>query len=78
MTLFFVCLFIKTMTPIKVKENSKQAKLFLEYIKKLSFVEFMDVPLANVKYPSMNEIVEECKKSKKNCKKLQRQSLAMS
>ncbi len=30
------------MVTIKVRENSRQAKLFLEYVKSLSFVEFLD------------------------------------
>jgi hypothetical protein len=30
------------MVTIKIKENSKQAKMFLEYAKTLSFVEFVD------------------------------------
>jgi len=57
------------MVTIKVKENTKQAKLFIEYIKTLSFVEFIDVELANAKFPSMDEIVDECKKSRKKIAK---------
>ena len=30
------------MVTIKIRENSKQAKLFLEYVKSLSFVEFLE------------------------------------
>lgn len=30
------------MVTVKIKENSKQAKLLLEYMKSLSFVEFID------------------------------------
>ena len=30
------------MVTIKVRENSRQAKLFLEYVKSLSFVEFLE------------------------------------
>lgn len=30
------------MVTIKIRENSQQAKLFLEYVKSLSFVEFVD------------------------------------
>ena len=30
------------MVTVKIKENSKQAKLFLDYIKTLSFVEFVE------------------------------------
>lgn len=30
------------MVTVKIKENSKQAKLLLEYMKGLSFVEFID------------------------------------
>ena len=52
------------MVTIKVKENSKQAKLFLEYIKTLSFVEFVETNLTKPKFPSMDEIVDECKKSR--------------
>ena len=58
------------MVTIKVKENSKQAKLFLEYIKTLSFVEFVETSLTNVNYPSMDEIVDECKKSRKKIAKV--------
>ena len=53
------------MVTIKIKENSKQAKLFLEYIRTLSFVEFVD-PKTNVKesFPTMDEIVVETRKSR--------------
>lgn len=30
------------MITIKIKENSKQAKLFVEYVKSLSFVEILE------------------------------------
>jgi len=33
------------MITIKIKENSKQAKLFIEYAKSLSFVEIQETPL---------------------------------
>jgi len=58
------------MVTIKVKENSKQAKLFLEYIKTLSFVEFVETSLTKVNYLSMDEIVDECKKSRKKIAKV--------
>jgi hypothetical protein len=53
------------MVTIQVKENSKQAKLFLEYIKSLSFVEFVETKPAKIVYPSMDEIVVESRKSRK-------------
>jgi hypothetical protein len=34
------------MVTINIKENSKQAKLFLEFAKSLSFVEFVDTGLS--------------------------------
>jgi hypothetical protein len=40
------------MITIKIKENSKQAKLFIEYAKSLSFVEILDtnsVPTKSLK-----------------------------
>lgn len=58
------------MVTIKVKENSKQAKLFLEYIKTLSFVEFVETSLTKVNCLSMDEIVDECKKSRKKIAKV--------
>jgi ferritin len=58
------------MVTIKVKENSKQAKLFLEYIKTLSFVEFIETSVTKVNYTSMDEIVDECKKSRKKIAKV--------
>ena len=53
------------MVTIKIKENSKQAKLFLDYVRTLSFVEFVD-PKTNIKepIPSMDEIVSETRKSR--------------
>jgi hypothetical protein len=37
------------MITIKIKENSKQAKLFIEYAKSLSFVEIQDANSATTK-----------------------------
>ena len=37
------------MITIKIKENSKQAKLFIEYAKSLSFVEIQDTNLTPTK-----------------------------
>ncbi|WP_395052647.1 hypothetical protein [Flavobacterium sp.] len=53
------------MVTVKIKENSKQAKLFLDYIKTLSFVEFVDSN-SNIKttIPTMDEIVAETRKSR--------------
>jgi hypothetical protein len=39
----------KIMITIKIKENSKQAKLFVEYAKSLSFVEIQDSNSATTK-----------------------------
>jgi hypothetical protein len=39
------------MITIKIKENSKQAKLFVEYAKSLSFVEIQDANSATTKRP---------------------------
>jgi len=36
-----------TTLTIKIKENSKQAKLFVEYAKSLSFVEFVETGVTN-------------------------------
>jgi hypothetical protein len=33
------------MVTIKIKENSKQAKMFVEYAKTLSYVEFLETPI---------------------------------
>lgn len=44
---------------IKIKENSKQAKLFVEYVKSLSFVEIQDsnsVKTKNLKAKSKSAI----------------------
>ena len=35
-----------TTITLKIKENSKQAKLFVEYAKSLSFVEFVETDVA--------------------------------
>lgn len=35
------------MVTIKIRENSQQAKLFLEYVKSLSFVQFIDTVESN-------------------------------
>ena len=53
------------MVTVKIKENSKQAKLFLDYIKTLSFVEFVDSN-SNIitTIPTMDEIVAETRKSR--------------
>lgn len=53
------------MVTVKIKENSKQAKLFLDYIKTLSFVEFVESS-SNKKasIPSMDEIVAETRKAR--------------
>jgi hypothetical protein len=37
------------MITIKIKENSKQAKLFVEYAKTLSFVEIQEITSENKK-----------------------------
>ena len=46
------------MVTIKIKENSKQAKLFLEYIKSLSFVEIVStsVTTSNKKKALLSDI----------------------
>ena len=60
------------MITIKIKENSKQAKLFVEYVKSLSFVEIQDtnsVPTRSIKAKSKSAIaisLEEEKKGKIN------------
>jgi len=33
------------MVTIKIKENSKQAKMFIEYAKTLPYVEFLETPI---------------------------------
>lgn len=52
------------MVTIRVKEKSKQAKAFLELAKTLSFVEFVGKT-----YPAMDEIVDECRESRKKIAK---------
>lgn len=52
------------MVTIRVKNSSKQAKAFLELAKTLSFVEFIKTP-----YPTMDEIVDECRESRKEIAK---------
>lgn len=60
------------MITIKIKENSKQAKLFVEYVKSLSFVEIQDtnsVPTRSIKAKPKSAIaisLEEEKKGKTN------------
>jgi hypothetical protein len=60
------------MVTIKIKENSKQAKLFVEYAKSLSFVEIQDsnsVSAKNLKAKPKSAIsisLEEEKKGKIN------------
>ncbi len=60
------------MITIKIKENSKQAKLFVEYAKTLPFVEIQEINLENkksIKTPFKNAIeisLEEEKKGKIN------------
>lgn len=49
------------MVTIQIKENSKQAKKMLEYLQTLPFVKFVE----ETKYPTMDEIVEECRNSRK-------------
>ena len=44
------------MVTIKIKENSKQAKMFVEYAKTLSYVEFLETPVQkNKKTLSLKE-----------------------
>ncbi|WP_396167570.1 hypothetical protein [Flavobacterium sp.] len=44
------------MVTIKIKENSKQAKMFVEYAKTLSYVEFLETPIQqNKKTLSLKE-----------------------
>ena len=60
------------MITIKIKENSKQAKLFIEYAKSLSFVEIQDtnlIPTKRLKAKPKSAItisLEEEKKGKIN------------
>ncbi len=60
------------MITIKIKENSKQAKLFIEYAKSLSFVEIQDtnlIPKKRLKAKPKSAIaisLEEEKKGKIN------------
>jgi ferritin len=60
------------MITIKIKENSKQAKLFVEYAKTLSFVEIQEITSENKKIKNSSpksaiEIsLEEEKKGKVN------------
>jgi hypothetical protein len=52
------------MVTIQIKENSKQAKKFLEYVRTLPFVEF----LSPSKSPYDEEFVKEIKRREKNIK----------
>jgi hypothetical protein len=60
------------MITIKIKENSKQAKLFVEYVKSLSFVEILENKLEKSKSPKkktkspISISLEEAKKGKVN------------
>ncbi|HET7360421.1 MAG TPA: hypothetical protein VFI78_00640 [Salinimicrobium sp.] len=49
------------MVTIQIKDNSKQAKKMLEYLQTLPFVKFVE----QTQYPTMDEIVDECRKSRK-------------
>lgn len=59
------------MVTIQVKENSKQAKKFLEYVQTLPFVKFLDTPQES---PYNKKFVEEIKRREKEAegKKLTR------
>ena len=51
------------MVTVRIKDNTKQAKLFLEYLKSLSFVEFIDeVDEKNIKFTNdIKKSLEEVK-----------------
>ena len=54
------------MVTIKIKENSLQAKLFLEYVKSLSFVQFVDVESPSKKRKKMMSDIEKGLEEVKN------------
>lgn len=54
------------MVTIKIKENSLQAKLFLEYVKSLSFVQFVDVESPSKKRKKMISDIEKGLEEVKN------------
>jgi hypothetical protein len=54
------------MVTIKIKENSLQAKLFLEYVKSLSFVQFVDVESPSKKKKKMISDIEKGLEEVKN------------
>ncbi len=49
---------------IRIKENSKQAKTFIEYVKSLPFVEIVDSPASESPYNK--EFVKQINKSRKS------------
>jgi hypothetical protein len=64
------------MVTVKIKENSKQAKLLLEYMKSLSFVEFIDSKKATVSKSKKELFLEDLEKSLREVKMIQEGKLA--
>ena len=63
------------MVTVKIKENSNQAKLLLEYMKSLSFVEFIDTNVKRVSKTKKENLLKDIEKGLREVKSIQDGSL---
>lgn len=59
------------MVTVKIKENSHQAKMLLEYMKSLSFVEFIDTNVKKVSNTKKENLLKDIEESLLEVKSIQ-------